>query len=441
MPVKFPFSIASKKSKAHLIFYVIIFFFPILTISTPNVTTGLATIIFLLCSIGIFHKNNGSLNYSSDSIFILSLFSFLSYSISILLTQIYWGNFSLSEYQQQGRMILLLPLFLYIYYFKIDLKNILIISIPLACIISAISSLFVFNASIEQWGNRHTIKHIDPLNFGYLMLFLAFSSLMIMIHWTSQFYHKIFCMIAFFIGMYMSIKSGSRTGWLAIPVIVFFIIGNKKKLGIKSSMLLTISIILFGIFLYNISDIINARVNSLWSDLWLYQWRGNPAMNDTSIGIRISMIRMGYFIFSQSPIFGFGLNDLYPLLNTIDIQTYATDQTIHFASLAYMHNELITQLVKHGIFGGLAFLSIIYCIYNIYKKSKKYKIKSPTIDIFMIYIIFTIVASLSTEILVLKPMILFFSFMFACFAGETLWKIHQAKFVAHTHMTNYPRVN
>jgi hypothetical protein len=92
-----------------------------------------------------------------------------------------------------------------------------------------------------------------------------------------------------------------------------------------------------------------------------------------------------------------------------------------------MHNEMMTQMVKYGFIGALVYLAFIFSVIYLFILRRKFGIKTIIGDAFFIYFVLLFSASLSTEVLILKPMILFFGIMFASFAGESLWKIEQVK--------------
>lgn len=394
-----------------------IFAFPIFFIAIPKVTTSLATFLFLICFIFFIH-----INFKNKDI-LLVLIAFFAYPFAITVSQIFRWKFELIDYQQQGRILLLLPLLFYIYNRKIDLSKFAIFIFPIACFAGAASSLYIFNGA-SQWGPRNTVAHIDPLNFGYLMLFLAFSSLWTGLKWAKNNWHKVLCFGAFGCGIYMSIKSGSRTGWAGIPIVVFWFLWKSNKLKLNAILATIITLAMASAFIYYFSDIVHNRIDVTIKDFKNYIWIGNPAANDSSVGVRLSMIRMAWHSFCEAPWSGYGVGNIFNVINVDTIKLYASNTVIQFSSSGFMHNEFFTQLVKHGVLGGLAFLFMLYVIFNIFKKLRKSDIQSSFSDVFFIYILFAIVASFSTEILVVKPMILFFGFMLACFAGESLWKIH-----------------
>lgn len=397
-----------------------ILLFPIFFIAIPKITTALATLLFLICIIDLF-ATKFHINFDEDVKIIVA--AFFSYPLAIVISQILRWQFELIDFQQQGRILLLLPLFFYIYNYKFNLSKLVVYIVPMTCFAGAISSLFLFNGA-SQWGPRNTVAHIDPLNFGYLMLFLAFASLSIGLQWAFTAWHKALCFCAFACGIYMSIRSGSRTGWVAIPIVVFWFLWSTHRLKIKTIMIASFSLVLAGVVFYYFSEIAHHRVDETIKDFKNYSWLGNPAANDSSVGVRLSMIRMAWHCFAEAPWSGYGVRNIYDVLNHDAIQLFATESVIQFSSSGFMHNEFLTQLVKHGVFGGAAYLFILSSIFYIYKKLKTHNIKSSLADVFIIYIIFAMIASLSTEILVVKPMILFFGFMLACYAGESLWRIH-----------------
>jgi O-antigen ligase len=413
------------KLRFESIIYILMIIVPTVIITIPKAASTLVTILSILCLASLKHSSqNWKSTKTMAKIFAML---FLAHFISIALTQMYWGNFELSGFQQQGRLILFIPIFLYIYLNAINLNTPSLHSIPITSILSTIAGIFIFPAPASQWIGRPTIQHIDPLSFGYIMLFFACASLLIATSWARNWKIRVLCILGFLCGIYMSIRTGTRSGWIGVPIIGLFFAISSGKLNWYNGLGLLCILFLISLGLYTFVDIVYQRINIGFMDISNYVWHGHPDLNETSIGMRISMLRTGWHCFLESPLFGFGEQNLYYLIDNSIIKDYSGPVALQKASTGFMHNEMMTQMVKYGLIGALVYLSFIFSVIYLFILRRKFGIKTIIGDAFFIYFVLLFSASLSTEVLILKPMILFFGIMFASFAGESLWKIEQVK--------------
>jgi O-antigen ligase len=155
---------------------------------------------------------------------------------------------------------------------------------------------------------RITTYFVDPLSFGSLtLLFLLLSVAALSFFWLKlSITHRIFMLIAIFSGLYLSVMSGSRTGWLVIPFFLFIWIRffTWQQYG-KVKVILLVLLLLGGIYLFiPLQPLFVEKIFLAQSEISNYRWNSlNP---DNSVSMRISFQRMAVFYFLENPLKGWG---------------------------------------------------------------------------------------------------------------------------------------
>ncbi len=214
-------------------------------------------------------------------------------------------------------------------------------------------------------------------------------------------------------GLYLSIRSGSRSGWLALPisaVIIFNFIFDRK---IKYQILAILVTASFLFAMYFFSKTINIRINSLVEEIASYPWFGGVAP-DTSVGLRITFNRLGFYYFSQSPIFGWGEHGYAAIKDDPHLLKFSTQYARDFAYGALFHSEWVTQAVRYGSLGFIAVCLVFWLpirsFYGFYKyHSSLLKVSSMG----MVYMVCQLTASFSDEVFNSKGMITFSAIIIA----------------------------
>lgn len=159
------------------------------------------------------------------------------------------------------------------------------------------------------------------------------------------------------INLSMSFLTGSRTAFLFLIFGLFFItiFGSKavNKLSITRILIICVFVFFLYFVIFEISvfaEIIGVRIISF------IDFVGNDGTIDTSIDTRYLMIRRGWELFLDKPLFGYGLN------------TYR-----HISGFnTYSHNNFIELLVGVGLIGTiLYYFSMLFAIANLIKIHKK----------------------------------------------------------------------
>lgn len=339
---------------------------------------------------------------------------------AIFLGQLFRQNFSWPYYDSPSRLLLSILIFLVITHKRINAFKLFEYSIPAALFIS-LASIMIKPGSVWE-ATRVTTYFVDPLTFGSISLTFGLASLAsINLLKTDNLIFKLYKLAGFATGIYLSILSGSRTGWLALPIL--FMVWCLSREFKHKTIIITLTVIVTLVasaMVYNYSSIVHERVNLAVSEIFAYQWDAvNP---DNALAMRISFWRMAIYFFEQNPLGGWGDTSFQILINATDIARFASPYTREFALNSGFHNEIMTNMVRSGIWGVLSsiavlFIPLCFFIRQLFSPSILTK-KMALFSLF--YMICTVVSSMSTEVLNLKFTASFHAMMISCLCGSLL---------------------
>ena len=282
-----------------------------------------------------------------------------------------------------------------------------------------------------SWGaNRITTYFVDPLTFGSLTLLFSLLSVAAQSFFWQKLSntHHIFVLIAILSGLYLSVMSGSRTGWLVLPFFLFIwmryfaLQQYGKAKAILGALLLMAGILLF----IPLQPVLVEKIHLALSEVSKYHW--NTLNPDSSVSMRISFYRMAVFYFLENPLKGWGDLGWMKLMDSPEISQYATEFTRDFAKNGF-HNEVFTSAVRSGIWGlissfALLFIPVVFAI-NIQSKITSYTLKFLTIFL-IIFMTHMIVTGMTTEVTNLVFLSSFIGLSLSIFISDTLIYIEKA---------------
>ena len=403
-----------------------IFSLPIFHLTFNDWTGYWVVLSSLFCLISIIQDKVSLKIVLSDPRSKWIIIGFLAYPVAIFMSQICLGSLDHKPYLDTSPFLYFIPVFIFISWKKIDMGKWIQMIMPLV-IITAFWSSFYHHPEISrsQWGDRLTVYFSDPLAFGQIILALGLmclSNIQFNTKMIKDIILTIWSLLGFLIGVYLSIESGSRTGWLAIPMVLFIILSIKLnwRPSISIPLGLVLTILICFIF-YNLSSVIYERVNLAILEIKSYPWSGGVA-SDTSVGLRITFQRLGWFYFSQSPICGWGEVGYIDIKNSSEVISFSSQYARDFVSSALFHNELMTNMVRSGLFGIMSyFLAVLvplyFCIKFIHSDKK---IIGRAALLGACFLICQIVAGMSDEFLNLKGMVAFYAYLISVLLGTIL---------------------
>ncbi|MEC4748760.1 O-antigen ligase family protein [Methylomicrobium sp. Wu6] len=342
--------------------------------------------------------------------------------VAIFLGQFFRQDFAGRDYDSPSRFLLTIPIFIVLVRHRFDVLKPLLFSMPAALLIT----LIVVTLHPEAgWGgyrdahySRISTYFIDPLTFGSLNLTLGLCCLLsIDLYQRDAWWIKSFKGLGFLVGLYLSIVSGSRTGWLALPLVLLLWL-NFKVVGYRAVTFAGLLLCLGGG--YYLSDILQQRLDLAVREIMAYRWNSiNP---QSSVGDRLSFLRIALFLVEQSPWAGFGDQGFSAWINHPELNRYALANTQELALRSGFHNEIATNMVRSGIWGLLASCSLFF-VPAVFFLGKLRSATSQTSKIALLglsYFICTFVSGMTTEVFNLKFTASFHALMFACLLSSLL---------------------
>jgi O-antigen ligase len=379
---------------------------------------ALFSLIFLLFG----WKSTEKSGEVSSSIVILVTFTLLAPFCSIALSSLLRGEGSISEYDSASRFMVASIIFFYALNRSIDIANLLQYTAPASLVVTLLHQLYFFQPKL--WGaERMSTYFSDPLVFGYTSLTLGLISLVsVNLLKRDSAPLIVYKLIGAFIGFYLSIMSGSRTGWLAVPIVfTIWLIIQLREAGPKRNTLVYLFAVLALIGTISLfSSTVSQRIEIAVKEISDYSWTGLAP--ETSVGLRITFLRIAWDMFWSHPLVGYGETRSAGLIFPKHIFSYATPESIRVAMTAGFHNEMVTAGIRYGVVGLMAtfllFVSPLFVFMRQIRSSCLAQRGNALIGIVLTLCIF--VSSLSTEVFDLKYTASFYASMIALLCASAL---------------------
>ena len=324
-------------------------------------------------------------------------------------------------FDSPARFCLAVPVFLFAIRTKLDAFKVLQFAIPAGLLVTLAQQNVVMQPM--HWGaTRMATYFADPLVFGYVsMTFGLISAVSINLRAKDEPLVVAFKLVGAVAGFYLSIESGSRTGWIAVPIVLavwaYQHRSGKKQIQVAGVVAMTS---LISAVIYFTSTTVQQRIGMSINEIVAYPWAG--VAPDTAVGSRITFLRMAWDLFFHSPWGGFGDTRFEHLPVPQNIRGYASDQALHTAFTSGFHNEIVTNAIRSGIFGLIASVGLFAVPLAIFvgKLKSSHRPSKANAVIGITFVICMFVSSLSTEILDMKYMASFYALMIALLCGSTL---------------------
>jgi len=406
---------------------------PIFALTVRGWTT-LTLVLAAVLSIALLiigRKSNNKLNQNLKEPIIksnanfwvwLMIITLASPVLAILISQSLRHDWVWKAYDAPMRFLVAIPLFLCIYKRNIPVMKVWQWSFPLAGMITLVLLPHLASGGWSGDITRVTTSFVDPLTFGHITL--TFGLLCLFIYnnkETKSWVWKTFKLFGLAAGIYLSIKSGSRTGWVALPILLLLLCltnTNIKRPLVAALLGITLGI---GISLlaYKTSNIVHGRVNFAFKEIVTYNWNKENS-STSSVGARLSFARMGLYYFMLKPWSGWGENGFKEHINDPFISRF-TDQATRICPLdAGFHNEFTTNIVNYGVWGLFSTTLLFFVPLSLFIWAYLKRSHNKAALIGSAYIICELSSSMSTEVWNLKFTAALSALMIASICGVML---------------------
>jgi O-antigen ligase len=397
--------------------------FPLLYMTLRSWTNAFVFVLFFLA---IFYlvKNPKSIQRAlQDSASKWIIFTLCSPLLAIFISQSFRQEYSSTAFDGPSRILFTALLFTYLKDRQINFTKLIEWIIPISLII-CLAAYILNPAASAMWGNRAATYFVDTITFGTYCLILGFICL-ISIHINPNKEHPLLTIlkvIGFSIGCYLAIKSQSRSAWTAAIGLLIYLsfVRFHKKHPTYPWILMALGAIAI-VAIYKLSPDVHQRVNVGIQEVVTYFKANNF---DTSLGLRISMVRVATNLIIENPLSG--LKDgIMPALNTIpSIQPFYTDLLQQMIRDTGTHTEILAQGVRSGIWGLISSTALFLVPGLIFIKRISHqnpRIRTAAIIGFAL-ILGLFIASLTIQVFNLKYTSSFYALMIAALAAQALQK-------------------
>ncbi len=367
-------------------------------------------------------KNNPrqAVEYKSSQLHMMALVLTLPF-LATLITQLLRNQFDASDLDSPSRFLIAIPILYALTVANINTAKILTLAIPLSAIASYLLIPYLPQKGWALEAGRLATYSVDPLTFGKIALGIGLMSVFIAIENAQKKLILIIAIIGAGLGMYLSIQSQSRTGWLSITFVLFFLVVhvlNKNASAIKK--IITSVIIVAAIstpFLTN-PQVISRVTEAIHN---IKTWQPNKNTVDTSVGMRMSFWLIGSQLFIERPIKGWGNDGFKERLTDSDFSEIASQYTREFTIGAGFHSDIMQNAVRSGISGLIAYLAIFLIPLLIFIYQYRHNLYTRTASgLGIIYVCVEFVSSLSTEVLSLKSTTSYYGLIIAILVAESI---------------------
>jgi O-antigen ligase len=371
---------------------------------------------------------NIQFDYPRDFFILLILSGLL---LSVLVSQIFRGAIHPAAFDGPSRILFAGIVFVFLVQLNIQLIRVLSVAIPLGLICVFLSVQLNPGA---YWGERYATYFVDPNTLGSQTFILGLLSLL-MIGWSGK---KSTLLIALqvlggLLGLYVSIGSGSRGGWLTAPFILLLILllrigdishagqSQKQKMWLQT-ITVCISIFFLSLVGFYFSENLSTRIIGGYFEV--LNWFTGVNL-DGSAGIRLSMWKFGFQFANESLLFGYGEEkNMMQLLQNSPLNIAANQTAINTMAVTGPHSDILSKLLSAGLFGLGAYLSLLLVPFSIFWKQRNaqdFNVKQAA-RIGLFYITGILIAGLSNEQLSLKYLCTFYGLMIAVLLAQVLHK-------------------
>jgi O-antigen ligase len=311
-----------------------------------HVANNASNFLVLLLPVSIWYFKTHTLS-RNEKLFIITGFSVSLYAVvNYFIHPI--TEHSGPKLEVQAKYALIVAIYFLLHVSRLTIRKFLLMH-GLLCI--ATTSCAVYWTVIYDYDLPVGIKYIP---FGNLALLSG--SLLLMASVVVQYRGlQVTLFLLFLLGVYSSLASGTRGGWVAFPVMliwVFCFFNNYIKKQILYFGIATISLAIVGLLVtdaFQVRSTINEGLNNT------YRYFNQPGSEVSPIGLRLEMWKAGVLAIKEHPLTGIGIGNTQQWY-----QSLISEQRVSpvLAQFKHFHNSYIDTLASKGVLG--AFFSLLF---------------------------------------------------------------------------------
>ncbi len=328
--------------------------YPVLLLTVRGSMNALFFLLLLLSLFYLFRWGKALSADWRDAGTVAFCIAMASPVIAMLLSQVYHGSFSAPPFDAPSRFLLAVPIYFVLRHIRVSTLAVMQYGLPVGAILAAVISVFFARPYVFE-PSRVTNSFLHPIHFGNLSLMLGFLSVL-SINWTRRDarYVVVLKWIGLAAGLFASVQSGTRGGWIAIPVMVlawYFFQSTAHRLARLLLPLALMILVVAGS--YFLVGSIHDRLYHIYSDIAAFR----EGSGDTSIGMRLQLWTAALHLFVENPVFGVGPYGYAPALPGLQQAGLISPLAVTIGA-GEIDNYIIANMATLGIFGLLSGVAI-----------------------------------------------------------------------------------
>lgn len=310
---------------------------------------------------------------------------------------------------RHGKFLLAIPLYFFFRHFFIPNVVIWMLAIFVAMELLLIAVVDQATTDIFAWPGRAS-GNTHPIYFGIQSLMMITLILAFRDEWSQKKLPRLLARLGILAAFLALIMTGSRSVWLAVPVIgILYLVSRVDQFKISYALKVSAIVLVSSVLLYQL-PFVKDRWNEAIDEF--HEYKISESVDDparvSSLGARLEMWRAARLMIMENPMLGVG---------TGGFQTTATRYyeqggwSIDITHRNGPHNQYLNSWASRGIVGLTVSVLILlapflYCM-HVRRDSPFQDIRQLALACMMVVVIFA-VAGLSDDSLEKKPLIILY---------------------------------
>ncbi|MBN7770582.1 O-antigen ligase family protein [Marinobacter daepoensis] len=173
-------------------------------------------------------------------------------------------------------------------------------------------------------------------------------------------------------GLVASFLSGTRSGWVAIPLLVPVILFAYRDRILDKKWLIPVILAAVGLLVIAMVTVDVVRERSIIAAQQVEQYFEDGA-NYTSVGLRLDMYKAGLAAFSENPLVGIGPSGME---GKVDAMARAGEIHQNVAHYRHLHNQYIDNMARYGLVGLLSYLALLLVPFFLFLSKARHGLSS-----------------------------------------------------------------